>query len=163
PPLPRRRLAAPGRPSRASRYGRRTSGVVLRPQFWSLKDGEAVACVPVNGDPPASALRAPGWLWTERGVALLDRDGAPPLAAAVDVPDGSYTVELASVPVTRMPWLIGFARWRKASFAKDGTTTFVPIGTARASAGRLRADIAPAVAQGLRIVGLRGPPAGLVP
>src|SRR5262249_14813098 len=109
------------------------------------------------------AVRERGGLGTGGGVALLDGDGAPPLAAAVDVPDGSYTVELASVPVTRMPWLIGFARWRKASFAKDDATTFVPIGTARSSAGRLRVDIAPAVAQGLRIVGLRVTPEGVAP
>jgi len=159
----RQRLDAPRRTFLASRYGTPTASVVLRPQFWSVADGVAVGCVPVNGDTPASVLRAPGWLWTERGVALLDRDGAPPLAAAVDVPDGAYTVELASVPVTRMPWLIGFARWRKASFAKEDATTFVPIGTARSSAGRLRVDIAPAVAQGLRIVGLRVTPEGVAP
>jgi hypothetical protein len=158
-----RRLDGPRRAFLSSRYGTPTSSFVLRPQFWRVEDDLPVACVPVSGDTPAAALRAPGWLWTEHGLALLDRDGALPLAAAVDVPDGAYVVELASVPVARMPWLVGFASWRKASFAKEDATTFVPIGTARARAGRLRVDIAPDVAQGLRIVGLRITPEGVVP
>ncbi len=115
-----RRLDAPRRTFLSGRYGTPTSSVVLRPEFWSVEDDPAVACVPVNGDTPASALRAPGWLWTEHGLALLERDGAPSLAATVDLPDGGYVVELASVPVARMPWLIGFASWRRTSFAKDG-------------------------------------------
>src|SRR5262249_9181555 len=149
-----RRLDLPLRHFLATRYGPATSSVVLRPEFWSLENDLAVACVPVNGDTTASALRAAGWLWTEHGLALLDRDGAPPLTATVNVPDGRYVVELAAVPVARMPWLVGFASWRKASFAKDDPTAFVPVGSARSTAGRLRVVIPPEIAQGTRVVGL---------
>src|SRR5262249_31117607 len=93
-----RRLDRPRRLFLASRYGTPTSSVVFRPEFWSMTDASAVSCVPVNSDTSASALRKSGWLWTEHGMALLDRDGAPPLDASVDFPDGAYTVELAAAP-----------------------------------------------------------------
>ena len=158
-----RRLDRPRRLFVASRYGPPTSSVVFRPEFWSMADASVVSCVPVNGDTSASALRKPGWLWTEHGIALLDRDGTPPLNAAVDFPDGAYTVELAAAPVPRMPWFFGFAHWRRASFTKDDPTKFVPLGSVQASGNRLGAVIPPDIAQGLRIIGLRVTPAGVSP
>jgi hypothetical protein len=62
-----------------------------------------------------------------------------------------------------MPWLFGFAHWRRASFAKNDPTKFVPIGSASAASSRLGVVIPPDVAQGLRIIGLRVTPAGVSP
>lgn len=146
-----------------TRYGPADHRVVIRSDFWRLDGDPALACVPVDEDTPASAFRTAGWFATGRGVALLEDDGAQPLVASLDLPDGSYTVELATVPVPRMPWLFGFARWRKAAFEKDAASAFVPLEPARASGGRLRVVIPPASAQHARIVGVRVSPEGAAP
>jgi arylsulfatase len=147
----------------ATRYGPADRRVVVRSDFWRV-DGDAVlACVPVGEETTASALRTPGWLATGRGLALLERGGAGPMEASVDLPDGSYGVELATVPVPRMPWLFGFARWRKAAFEKDEPMAFVPLGTARATGGRLRVVLPPESALRAHVVGLRMSPEGVVP
>ncbi len=158
-----RRLAPLEQRFVATRYGPVDRRVVVRADFWRVEDAAAVSCVPVDEDTPASALRVPGWLAPGHGLALLARDGADPLAASLDLPDGAYDVELATIPVPPMPWLFGFARWRRAAFQKDEPTAFVTLGTARASGGRLRVVIPPGSALHARVVGLRVSPEGAAP
>ncbi len=150
---------------RASRYGPADRRVLMRSDFWRVGgDGDpALPCLRVDEETPASAFQPGGWLATGRGLALLDRDGAPRIDAAVDLPDGSYGVELATVPIPPMPWVFGFARWRKAGFQKDKPSVFIPHGLAQAEHGVLRVSIPPDLALGTRVVGLRLTPAGARP
>jgi arylsulfatase A-like enzyme len=158
-----RRLAPLERTFVATRYAPADHRVVMRADFWRLDGDTNLACVPVGEDTPASALRTSGWLATGDGLALLERGGAGPIEATVELPDGSYSIELATIPVPRMPWLFGFARWRKAAFEKDEPTAFVPLGMAHAAAGRLRVVVPPESALHARVVGLRASPEGVTP
>ena len=144
----------------AARYGPADHRVVVRSEYWRVDGEAALGCVPVGEDTPASALRTPGWLATGETLTLLERGAAGSVEAAVDLPDGSYGVELATIPLPRMPWLFGFARWRKDAFEKDRPTAFVPLGTASASGGRLLVVVPPEAALHARVVGLRVSPAG---
>ncbi len=155
-----RRLEPLERGFLAARYAPADRRVLLRSEYWRLGGDPALACVPVGEDTPASAFGRPGWLATGETLTLLDRDGAGPIEATVDLPDGSYGVELATIPVPRMPWLFGFARWRRNVFEKTEARAFVPLGTAAASGGRLRVVVPPESALHARIVGVRVSPAG---
>jgi hypothetical protein len=156
----RHRLEPLERTFLATRYGPADRRVLLRPDYWRLDGDPALACVAVGEDTPASAFRNTGWLATSDSLTLLARDAAGPVQATVDLPDGSYGVELATIPVPRMPWLFGFARWRRDAFEKDTPTAFVPLGTASASGGRLRVVVPPESALHARVVGLRASPVG---
>jgi len=147
----------------ATRYGPADQRVVVPSDFWRVDGDAGLACVPVGEDTSRSALRTPGWLATDRGLALLQRGGAGPIEASVDLPDGAYAVELATIPVPPMPWLFGFASWRKAAFQPDEPLAFVQVGTAQATGGRLRIRLPPESALGARVVGLRVTPQGIAP
>jgi arylsulfatase A-like enzyme len=156
-----RRLAPLERTFLATRYGPADRRVVVRSDFWRLDGDPALACVAVGEDTPASAFRDPGWLATSESLTLLAHDASGPVEATVDLPDGSYGVELATIPVPRMPWLFGFSRWRRDAFEKDQPTAFVSLGTASAAGGRLRVVVPPESALHARVVGLRVSPAGV--
>ena len=156
-----RRLDALEQSFLAGRYGPADQPVVVPAEFWRVADDPGVSCVSVDQDTPAAALRHPGWLATGRGVALLAQDGARPLGASLDLPDGGYRLELAAVPAPPMPWLFGFAHWRKATFEKDTPLRFIPLGPARAAAGRLDVVVKPELALGTRVVGIRASPEGV--
>jgi hypothetical protein len=155
-----RRLAPLERTFLATRYGPADRRVLVRSDFWRLDGDPPLACVAVGEDTPASAFRGPGWLATSESLTVLARDTAGPVEATVDLPDGSYGVELATIPVPRMPWLFGFSRWRRDVFEKDQPTAFVPLGTAVAAGGRLRVVVPQETALRARLVGLRVSPAG---
>jgi arylsulfatase A-like enzyme len=166
-PRLRRRLASRLGPLEraflATRYGPADRQVLVRSDFWHLQADAPIACVPVGQDTPAAALRTPGWIATGRGLALLERDAAPDLTASVDLPDGSYGVELATIPVAPAPWLFGYARWLRHAFEKDDPAAFVTLGTARATGGRLRVVVPPESALRARVVALRVTPEGVAP
>jgi arylsulfatase A-like enzyme len=167
PPLRRRldwRLGPLERRYLATRYRRADRGVLLRTEYWRLDGTPALVCSPLNEGTSASTFRTPGWLAGDRGIALLHRrSGEEPLHASVDLPDGDYAVELATVPIAPMPWLFGFAHWRRRGFENDHPRAFIPIGTARASGGRLEFVVSPDQASGSRILGVRAIPQGVSP
>jgi hypothetical protein len=67
------------------------------------------------------------------------------------------------VPLAPMPWLFGFAHWRRAGFEKDRPAAFLPIGSAGASDGRLDVVVSPEQASSSRILGVRATPKGVAP
>lgn len=158
-----RRLGPLERRFLATRYGPANRAVLLRTEYWRLGGAPALVCSPLNEDVPASTFRTPGWLAGERGIALLGRGGAEALHASVDLPDGDYTIELATVPLAPMPWLFGFAHWRRAGFETDRPAAFLPIGSAGASDGRLDVVVSPEQASSSRILGVRATPKGVAP
>lgn len=158
-----RRLEPLERRFRATRYGPADRPVLLRTDYWRLEDTPTLSCSPVGEDTPARAFRARGWLASERGIALLRPDGAAPLRASVDLPDGHYALELATIPIPPMPWLFGFTRWRKAGFEEETPSVYQALGSATASGGRLDVVVSPDHVSGARIVGVRASPEGVVP
>jgi arylsulfatase A-like enzyme len=158
-----RRLEPLERRFLATRYGPADRPVLLRTEYWRLDGDPTLACSRLDQDTPAAAFRAAGWLASERGIALLSPDGVSPLYASLDLPDGSYAVELATIPIPPMPWFFGFTRWRNAGFEKDTPSAFVSLGSATASGGRLDVVVPPDQATGARIVGVRAIPEGVAP
>jgi len=157
------RLAPLERRFLATRYGPADRRVLVRTEYWHLDGAPALACSRLDEETPASGFRAAGWLAGDRGIALLRSDDTEPLRASVDLPDGEYTLELATVPIPPVPWLIGFSRWRQEGFEKLAPSRFVPLGSARASGGRLAVVVPPDQASGSRILGVRATPEGVSP
>ncbi len=146
----------------AARWRPPDAGFLVRPEFWSLGAEAQVACVPVDESTERASLRVGGWLWSGRGLALLSSDGDRPLAVAFAAPDGEYRVDAAVVPMKGLPWFSGYPRWRTKSFQSLDPSTFVPLGSATASGGRLSIAL-PAQLVSNRIVGLRLTPPGAAP
>jgi arylsulfatase len=158
-----RRLGPLERRFLATRYGPADRRVLLRTDYWHLDGDPALACSRLDEQTPASGFRVPGWLAGDWGIALLRVDGAEPLHASVDLPDGDYALELATIPIPPVPWLFGFTRWRKKGFETFAPSQFVPLGSARASGGRLAVVVPPDRASGSRILGVRVTPEGVAP
>ncbi len=148
---------------RGMRYGPADRPVVLRSEFWRLDDPVDLACVPLDGETPRSALHRTGWLATGRGPTLLDLRGATELTARFDVPDGRYHVELLTVVIPRMPRLFGFTAWRKAGFMHDHPVAAVPAGSGEATGGSLAVKIAAEGSTGRRVFAVRVVPEGAAP
>jgi arylsulfatase A-like enzyme len=155
------RLAQRARRFRETRYGPADSPVLLRADFWRLDDTASLECVLVDGETTRGQLRNPGWLATGRGLALRDRDGAPPLAASVEVPDGNYSVDLLTVRIPSMPVLFGFTAWRKAAFLRDEPIERISLGQGQATGGHLRVTIPPDTTAGHRVFAIRLAPEGV--
>jgi hypothetical protein len=94
---------------------------------------------------------------------LLERDDAAPLTTILDLPDGSYTVDLLAVAIRPMPALFGFTAWRKASFLRDQPVDRIAVGRSQATQGRLRIAIPPDTALGRRVFAVRATPDGVAP
>jgi hypothetical protein len=157
------RLGVPARRFLQTRYGPADRRVILRSDFWVLDGPVSVHCVAVDGQTSRAGLRAPGWLSTGRGVALVRSNAASPLAVSIDLPDGSYTVDLLAVAIPPMPRLFGFTQWRKRSFLRDEPVERIALGGARATGGRLRVGIPPDAAVGRRVFAVRAAPDGVAP
>jgi arylsulfatase len=155
-----RRLNRREQAFRARRYGTPTTPILLRPRFWQVESGDDVTCVPVDGSTPRREFDRAGWLWSGRGLTVLHDDGTRPLPVAVDVPDGAYEVDVAARQTTPEPWFFGFGRWRRRSFLPETPAAFVPLGTLRATAGRLSVAIPPGAGRRHHLLGLRLTPPG---
>jgi arylsulfatase A-like enzyme len=158
-----RRLDARERLFLERRYARPIVPFLFRPQFWRVGDAARFTCLQVDGNTGRDALDRPGWLWSGRGVAILVRDGDDSLPVSLLAPDGEYRVEAAVVPIDEMPWLSGFERWRRRSVLDETPREHVPLGTFRASGGRLALAIPAAAAFRKHVVGLRLSPPDAVP
>jgi arylsulfatase A-like enzyme len=155
------RLGPRARGFQETRYAAPDCPVVLRSEFWRLDTAAPLNCVPVDSETTRASLGAPGWLVTGRGLALLGRDGAVPVTASLDLPDGAYTVDLLTVAVPPMPALFGFSAWRKASFLRDEPVQRIPVGRSQATGGHLRIAIPPDTATGRRVFAVRASPEGV--
>jgi arylsulfatase A-like enzyme len=155
-----RRLDARERTFLATRWDRPTSSFLVRPEFWRLPRDAGFACLPVGESTGRWSFRTAGWLWSGRGVSLLHPDGDRPLPVVLDAPDGDYRAAAAVVPVTPMPWLSGFRRWRANSFQPLEPQGWVALGTATARDGRTSVAL-PAALLGNRVVGVRLTPSGV--
>ncbi len=146
----------------STRYGTPTRSFVLRSPFWSV--GPDARCAPVGVATERDDLSAMGWLWTGRGTTVLyDAPEGSVLPVTLAVPDAEYRVDAAVVPITRMPWLFGFARWLRRSFLPDEPEGWIPLGSHRVFDGRLRLSLPQAVGVGTHVLGLRLTPPGATP
>jgi len=155
-----RRLDRRQRAFVAHRYDTPRVGFVVRPDYWRVGDGATLGCLSIEAASEGQRLETRGWLWSGRGVTVVQRDGERPLAVALPVPDGDYRVDLAAVPMKRPPWLFGYERWLRRSFLRSAPGEHVPLGTFRAERGELHLDIPSSAALGKHIVGIRLLPPG---
>ena len=137
------RLAPLARRFRDARYGPATSPVVLRSDFWRLETEAPLDCATVGSETPRSALRAPGWISTGRGLALLDRSSAPPVTATLDVPDGAYAVDLLTIAIPRMPAIFGFTDVAQGGLPARRTRRADSIGARPSGRGKPPGDDSP--------------------
>jgi arylsulfatase A-like enzyme len=159
-----RRLAPLERTFRAHRFGTPTASFVVPPEYWRLGDSDAFACVAVGIDTGRRDLAVPGWLWSGRGLAMIDhRDAAPPLPLLLSVPDGTYQVEAGVVPIAPMPWLFGLGRWMRKSFLPDRAELYLPLGSVATSQGELAVRLPPDSGAARHVVAVRLTPAGAAP
>jgi hypothetical protein len=155
-----RRLDGRERTFLEARWDRPTSTFLVRPEFWRLPPDAGFACLPVDESTGRWTFRTAGWLWSGRGVALLHPDGDRPLPVALDAPDGDYRADAAVVPVTPMPWLSGFRRWRANTFQPLAPAAYVALGSTTARDGHASVAL-PSALLGNRVVGVRLTPAGV--
>jgi hypothetical protein len=116
--------------------------------------------VDVGIETPKAAFAADGWLWTGRGVTVLQEGNAAPMRLDVDAPDGVFEVAAGVLPIEPQPWLFGFERWRRKSFRDVSATSYVPLGKATGRSGRVQVDIPVAVGRNRHVVALRLTPPG---
>jgi hypothetical protein len=156
--LLRHRLTPLDRAFRATRYGSPRTRFTLRPDFWVLAAEPLPGCSVMGVDTTRESLDHPGWLFTGRGVAILD-GGPDALHAVVSVPDGAYGADAAVVSVDSMPMLFGFASWLDRFRVVDADR-WVSLGAVQVRDGILEMPIpAEAGAEG-HVVGIRLSPMG---
>jgi hypothetical protein len=156
------RLEARDRRFRRHRYDAPHTSFSYGPDFWSVQPDAAVRCRPVSADSDRAALGDAGWLWTGRGLALLDDGDAPSVTIAVDAPVGDYTADVGVVPIGKIPWLWGFDRWLRSFRARPAD--WVGVGPARADEGVVKVALAPELVKGTHVVALRlTPPNAVAP
>lgn len=143
---------------RRTRYDPPRAPFTIRSDFWSMPPGSAARCLRVHEDTPRGALLEPGWFWTGRGLALTAADGTAAVVR-VPTPPGVYTVEAATIPIPRAPWLSGIRRWRRRAFGAETPSAVVPLGTHDGTAGAVTVPLTDSL-RGHHVLGLRLVPPG---
>jgi arylsulfatase A-like enzyme len=151
------RLDGPQQRFDASRWDAPSRAFLLRTDYW--RSTTPVPCVPMTVDLPRRALRRPGWFSSGRGLLVMDAAATAPLDVLVDVPPGSYQVDVATRPIASPPWLFGFARWARKALQPSVPTGWLPLGPLVVDARPARLEIPAASVLGHHVLGLRFTPA----
>lgn len=157
--LLRNRLTPLDRAFRATRYGTPETPFILRPDFWVLPGAPIPACTEMGVETTAASLDRPGWLFTGRGVTVLDGEPDAPLRAVVGVPDGPYAVDAAVVSIDPMPLFFAFDAWLER-FRVLEPTRWVPVGDVRVHDGFVEVPVPPQAGTSGHVVGMRFSPTG---
>jgi arylsulfatase A-like enzyme len=147
----------------ATRYGRPERSFLVRADFWRVGSDSRFSCVAVDADTDRHRLAVTGWLWSGRGVTVLDAGGSNALPLLLPAPEGDYNVEAGAVPIRRTPWLLGFERWLRKSFLVAEPAAYIPLGTHRATRAGLSLSLPPDAALRSHIVSFRLTPPGVTP
>jgi hypothetical protein len=156
-----RTLDDPERRFRTTRYAPATRPVSVLPAFWRVGPGVPVACVDAGPDTPRTAFSTEGWLWTGRGLTVLQGGAnSPPLTILLDVPNGEYEAALGVRDLPPPPRFLGYDRWLRKRLRRREPKDRIALGRTIAADGRLRLDIPASLVEGRHVVAVHlRPPA----
>jgi arylsulfatase A-like enzyme len=132
--------------------------------YWRVTDDSPpLACREVSWATERAALAVGGWIYARESFVVMREGNGTPLGVTVAVPDGTYLVEAAGIPMDRQPLLFGFERWLRKSFRPNEPTRFTPLGTFEANGQELTLYIPQALGLRQRLVALRMTPPSVEP
>lgn len=158
-----RRLDAPDRRHRSTRWNTADRAFTVLPPFWGTGGATDLVCVAAGPDTPRTAFAEDGWIWTGRGVTVFSgAERTDPLSLLLDVPDGEYDVTLGVRTLPAPPRFFGYDRWLRKRVRRREPKERVPLGEATAENGILAITIPASLAVGRHVLAVHLAPSGVI-